>query len=146
MVNLDTPFAQGDSLIREKPFDVVDECDIEADKEDALDGRIILLEEGGFMDKDECLAAPGRTHNDPVPSVVISGDGLLMVIQDFQPFDLSPLYVFPASFGKFDFDNRKDDLPQVVQVLHVYLEGKQRREFFLEGFQEALTCGIAANV
>ena len=63
MVNLDTPFAQGDSLIREQLLDVIDECDIEADKEDALDGRIVLLEEGGFMDKNECLAAPWRTHN-----------------------------------------------------------------------------------
>jgi len=58
MVNLDTPFAQGDSLIRKQPPDVIDECDIETDKEDALDGMVILLEQGGFVDKDECFAAP----------------------------------------------------------------------------------------
>src|SRR4030042_1641228 len=80
--------------------------------------------------------------NTPSPS----GDCLLMVIQDIQAFDPFPAYVFSASFGKFDFDNWKDDLLQVVQVLHVYLKGKQGREFLLEGFQEALTRGVAADV
>ena len=81
-----------------------------------------------------------------MPSVILPGNGLLVVVQNFQTFNPFPAYIFLGPSGELDLYGREDDFFQVVLLLEADLAGKPRWEFFLEGFQETLTRGVAANV
>ena len=85
--DLDPPGTQGHLLRREEPFDIVDEGDVEAEKEDPLHRRVVPEKEIGLVDEDEGLAAAGGPREDTVASIELPGDGLLVVVEHlYLPF------------------------------------------------------------
>ena len=56
-------FSQRDSLVSQKPFDVIDEGDVETHKKYVFYLRVVTHQESGFVNKDQCFSATGRTYN-----------------------------------------------------------------------------------
>ena len=76
-------FAQGHLLFRQQPFDEIDQCDVVADEQDALDGRVLLHKQSGPVNQNKGLTGSRRAGDNPVAAVDFAGDGFLVLIQHF---------------------------------------------------------------
>ena len=106
MIDLDSALTQANPFFGKKPLDVIDKRDVVADEKDLLDCRIVLLQQGCLVDKNQGLPASRWTDNDPVPPVILPGNGLLVMVQHPEPLDLMTEPVFRVPAGQFNPDNQ----------------------------------------